>query len=315
MPETSAEGIFSRPVAGFASSEVAAALTRSFEGYLTGPVHVDAEAYERKFRAEHLDAFASRVYLREGVEDDDPRLYAGVLLIARRGWTARVAGIGLAPELRGRGLGERIMREAVADALARNDRGMVLEVFEQNAPAVALYEKLGFRSRRRLLGYRREAADDAGGTPQRLSEADPLEVARLVAREGEADLPWMLSAETLSAAASPARAYRLGDGAYALLEEAGPETVLLSALVVRRSERRAGRGKRLLGALAAAFPDRNWYVPAIVPEGPACAFLEGSGWERERLNQLEMRLRLPPFGPAASASWPDWGRPLPRRDQ
>ena len=87
-----------------------------------------------------------------------------------------------------------------------------------------------------------------------------------------------------------------------LLEEAGPEAVLLSTLVVRREERRAGWGKRLLGALIAAFPGRGWYVPAVVPEDPAGAFLEGSGWERERLNQLEMRLRLAPFGPKAPVS-------------
>ena len=70
MPESIAEGVLSRPVAECASAEVAAALTRSFEGYLTGPVHVDAEGYERRFRAEHLDPFASRVYLREGHEGD-----------------------------------------------------------------------------------------------------------------------------------------------------------------------------------------------------------------------------------------------------
>jgi ribosomal protein S18 acetylase RimI-like enzyme len=276
MPETSVEAVFSRPVAECASSEVAAALTRSFEGYLLGPVHVDAEGYERRLRAEHLDPFASRVYLREGPEDD-PRSYAGLLLVARRGWTARVAGMGVAPEMRGRGLGERAMREAVGDAQARGDREMVLEVFEQNAPAVALYEKLGFRARRRLFGYRRGAADAVAGTPGALSEADPLEVARLVAREGEPDLPWMLAAETLSAAAPPARAYHLGRHAYALIEEAGSEAVLLSALLVRRPERRVGWGKRLLGALFATFPGRDWYVPAIVPEGPTSTFLESSG--------------------------------------
>jgi len=305
MPGKSVEGIFSRPVAECASSEVAAALTRSFEGYLSGPVRVDAEGYERRFRAEHLDPFASRVYLRE-VPRNDPRSYAGVLLVARRGWTARVAGMGVAPELRGRGLGEQAMREAVADAEARGDREMVLEVFEQNAPAVALYEKLGFRARRRLFGYRREglrgAADAVAGTPEAFSEADPLEVARVVAREGEAGLPWMLSAETLSAAAPPARAYQLGHRAYALLGKVGPERVLLSALLVRRSERRAGWATRLLGALSATYPGHGWHVPAIVPEGSASAFLEGSGWERERLNQTEMHLRLQPFGSEASAS-------------
>ena len=104
MPEMRAERVYSRPVAESASSEVAAALMKSFEGYLLGPVHVDAERYEHRFRAEHLDPFASRVYLLEDLEDGPPS-YAGVLLVARRGWTARVAGMGVAPGLRRRGSG------------------------------------------------------------------------------------------------------------------------------------------------------------------------------------------------------------------
>ena len=75
-------------------------------------------------------------------------------------------------------------------------------------------------------------------TSDALSEADPLEVARLVAREGEPELPWMLAAETLSAA-PPARAYHLGRRAYMLLEEAGPEAILLSKLVGSATASRA----------------------------------------------------------------------------
>lgn len=276
--------IHARAVAECTAAEVAAALTRAFEGYLV-PIRMTAQSYERRFRGEDLDPFASRVYSRDGAP-------VGVLLVARRGWTTRIAAMGLAPGARGQGMGRRIMEEAVAEARGRGDRAVVLEVFEQNTPAVRLYSGLGFHALRRLVGYRREPAAAPPRAPGALSELDPLALARLAAREGEADLPWMLAAETLSAAAHPARAYHLDRRAYALVADPGAETLVLGALVVPRSARRQGWASALLRALEAAHPGRAWAVPAIVPEELAPELFARSGWERQPLHQLEMRLEL-----------------------
>ncbi|HSS50440.1 MAG TPA: GNAT family N-acetyltransferase, partial [Thermoanaerobaculia bacterium] len=94
------------PVAECTSEEVAIAVNRGFEGYFV-PLAFTAQSYERRFRSEHLDPFASRVYSQDGSP-------AGALLIARRGWTSRVAAMGIAPEFRGRGVGRRILEEAIA---------------------------------------------------------------------------------------------------------------------------------------------------------------------------------------------------------
>ena len=278
--------LVARPVAECTAAEVAAALTRCFEGYLTGPVVMDARAYENRFRAENLDPFASRVYL----EGDSP---AAVLLVARRGWTSRVAAMAVAPGWRGRGLGWRVMEEETRNAAARNDRAVVLEVFEQNAPALHLYEKLGFRATRRLFGYRRKPDERSVKTPDKLSETDPLEVARVVAREGGPDLPWMLCAETLAGITPPARAYHLQGRAYALVADTEAETLMPRALIVPRAYRHQGWGTRLLQALYAQFPDRAWIIPEVIPEDMGGAFLLKLGWERQPLNQLEMRLEPP----------------------
>ena len=53
-----------RSVAECTATEVVAALTRGFEGYLV-PLRFTPESYERRFRAEHLDPYASRVYFRK----------------------------------------------------------------------------------------------------------------------------------------------------------------------------------------------------------------------------------------------------------
>ena len=77
------------------------------------------------------------------------------------------------------------MRDAIADARARGDHALLLEVIEQNTPAVKLYTSLGFRLVRRLVGYRWEPGA-ARRMPGRVREIDPLELARVVHREGGA---------------------------------------------------------------------------------------------------------------------------------
>lgn len=283
MTKTNFEEISFRPVTECTGSEVADALTRSFEGYLV-PVNVSTRAYERRFRGEGLDPFASRVYFENGSP-------VGVLLITRRGWTSRIAGMGITPKARGRGVGRRVMREAIRDAEERGDRSLVLEVFEENTPALSLYAGLGFRTERRLVGYWRERDEVAPKSPEKLSELNPLDFARVVAREGEVDLPWMLTAETLSASTPPARAYHLKGHAYALIDDPGAKTLVLSGFVVPRSDRCNGWGSRLLRALEAAFPKRSWMIPAIVPEHLVGSFLMASGWQRQPLTHSGLHVR------------------------
>ncbi|HVS00562.1 MAG TPA: GNAT family N-acetyltransferase [Thermoanaerobaculia bacterium] len=273
-----------RCVADCTSAEAAAAITRSFEGYFV-PLQFTPQAFERRFRGEHLDPFASKVYLRDGE-------VAGVLLVSRRGWTSRISAMGLVPESRGQGLGKWVMEEAIREARERGERAMLLEVIEENERAFRLYAGLGFRTLRRLIGYRRPT--DAGpASPDVLTEIDPLDFARVAAREGEPDLPWMISPETLAAAASPARAWRLGEQAYALVGNPDADPIPLTALVVPREHRRQGWGSRLVRALTSTLPRRAWVVSPVLPEDLASELFARLGWERHFLSQLEMRLDLP----------------------
>src|SRR4028119_242912 len=115
MTTLDGDSILARPVAEHTAEQAAAALTRSFEGYVV-PIKMTPQSFERRFVGESLDPFASRVYYRG--ED-----IAGIVLVARRGWTSRIAAMGVAPDLRGQGLGRRRPAEAGEGGRGRGRRG------------------------------------------------------------------------------------------------------------------------------------------------------------------------------------------------
>jgi ribosomal protein S18 acetylase RimI-like enzyme len=259
----------------FNSVQLADILTRSFEGYLM-PVQMNAESFERRFRAEHLDAVSSFVYL----QNDAP---VGIILVARRGKTSRIAAMGVVAEARGQGLGRIMLQKALNAAQVRGDRSVVLEVFEQNKTALSLYQSLGFEILRPLVGYSRPAGR---GEPQNLIETDALEFSRVAATEGENDLPWMLTAENF--AGQSARAFQLEDAAFALASDTSGSNFILWALVVRKHARNRGLARRLMNGLSFYFANKECRVVQVIPKNLAPGFFERLGFSPLELWQFEM---------------------------
>ncbi|MBB6099924.1 ribosomal protein S18 acetylase RimI-like enzyme [Deinobacterium chartae] len=261
--------------------QLSSAFARGFEGYFV-PVADDPQALSTRLRTEQIDLFSSRVALAEG--DDLP---VGTALIARRGEASRLAGMGIAPGWRSRKLGAALLDCVIAEARARGEKRMLLEVIEGNDPAVRLYRSRGFEVTRRLLGYQ---AEHPAGEDTPLEEISLEAALEAVTRWGERDLPWQLAPATLAALTPPARAYRL-EGAVALLS-VSPQSVALRALVVPPELRGQGRATRLLRALAFRHAAPVWAVPAIVPETLGAATLARAGFRVYSLSQLEMCLEL-----------------------
>ncbi|MEO7060327.1 MAG: GNAT family N-acetyltransferase [Lapillicoccus sp.] len=58
---------------------------------------------------------------------------------------AHLIAMYVAPPVRGQGVGERLVAAVLDEAVARGHRRVVLEVTGNNAPAIALYTRMGFQ--------------------------------------------------------------------------------------------------------------------------------------------------------------------------
>jgi ribosomal protein S18 acetylase RimI-like enzyme len=268
-----------KPATEYSVADVADVLTRGFEGYFV-PINIDYAALLTMIRRDGVDMGESRILLM----DDLP---IGVALIARRGWTSRLAAMGVVPDARNKGTGSWAMERLLDDARLRGDREMVLEVIEQNISAVHLYKKYGFEVVRRLVGYKLEKPKVTSSDS--LDEVDIRELGRLVSLHGLPNLPWQLSGETIAHHTRPSRAFRL-DGNLVLVSNPEAEHVAVWSVLVLPEKRRQSQGPRVMRALFSKFPNKTWHIPALCPEEVGIVF-EEAGMKREELSQFQMTLK------------------------
>lgn len=269
-----------KPASDYPLPDLTQLLNLSFENYLV-PVAFNLSQFLTMIRKDSLDLAASRVLL----VDEQP---AGIALIARRGWTSRLAAMGIVQGQRSKGAGSRFMRKLVDEARERNDHAMVLEVIEQNENAVKLYQKCGFQSVRRLIGLIRKDAIEKNKTS--LTAIDLREAGSLIAQHGLTDLPWQLAGETIAHMNPPACAYRNGP-ALVVTSNLAVEHVVIWSLLVEPQARGQQLGVEMLKSVIANHPGKTWHIPAIFPEEFGKLF-ERAGFEQEELTQWQMKLDL-----------------------
>ncbi|MEW6084728.1 MAG: GNAT family N-acetyltransferase [Chloroflexota bacterium] len=271
-----------QPASDLPLPDLVQTLNRGFEEYLV-PIHLNVSQFLAMVRKDSIDLTASRVLL----VDAQPE---GVALIARRGWVSRLAAMGISTPLRGKGAGSWLMERLLRQARERGDREMTLEVIEQNDAAVHLYQKFGFQTIRRLLGFiRREAIELQ---EHELKEMDLRQMGALISQFGMSDLPWQLSGETIAQMTPPVRAYRNGQ-AYVAVSNPEADHVVIWSLLVEPQARGKNLGTDVLKQIIAKFTGRTWHVPAIYPEELGGVF-ERAGFELEHLSQWQMCLSLSP---------------------
>ena len=250
-------------------------LNLGFSDYFV-PIRLDLIQCHEMLRSNNIDVNLSQVVLK----DASP---VGIALIARRGWSCRLAGMCIIPQARGQKVGLWMMEQLIEHAIEREDQRMELEVIAQNEPAVKLYQKVGFRKMRDLFGFKLESPKAELGN---LEEIDIRYLACLVSNYGLPKLPWQVSGESLAVIGPPHRAYRL-NSAYVAISNPKADQILLHSVLTLPDSRGQGQASSLMRALFAQFPGKTWVVRAIFP-GEMKKFFESLGFERRELSQFQM---------------------------
>ena len=160
---------------------------RAYSDYFV-PLRLDAGALRTMVETFDLDLGASPIADLDGSP-------AGFALLGLRGDEGWIGGMGVVSEARRRGLGRALMEAAIEEARARGVRELRLEVLEQNAPALALYRRLGFEHERDLDVWSLPGggAASSGAETVAVDDAHTWLAARRPSRE-----PWQRADATLA---------------------------------------------------------------------------------------------------------------------
>jgi RimJ/RimL family protein N-acetyltransferase len=251
-----------RPSTELARPALAELFTAAYEDYYV-PFQIDEARLAHMVDAFDLDLDRSLVAW-EGEEK------VGLANLGLRGERTWLGGVGVVKASRRRGIGEQLTRALLDQAREADAREMVLEVITQNEPAIALYEKLGFRKTRELDVLTLERAE--GGSAD---EIDLDEARRLIAGERE---PWQRDDATVDNLSDVAAL--TSDSAAAIYRLEGERVNLLQA-----------GGERLAGVVA-ALQARGPILALNYPsDGPVAQALDAAG-AKLVLRQHEMVVDL-----------------------
>lgn len=144
-------------LASVSLAELTHTFNEAFSDYFV-PLQLSVEAMAVKLRSESID-------LRYSIGAFEGAQLKGFILHGIDTWSGRRAvynaGTGVVPAFRGKGLTQQLYA-AIVPRL--KEEGMVqhqLEVIEQNAPAIRVYEKVGFTQARTLSCFRGRAEGEA----------------------------------------------------------------------------------------------------------------------------------------------------------
>lgn len=281
-------------------ASLASLFNQAFADYLVRFPAMDASGFQRLLAAQGVDLESSRLVVAE----EEP---VGFGLIHRSNQTSRLAGMGIVPAARRQGAARVLLDGLLKEAEQRGDLGMILEVFEQNPPALKLYQSRGFERWSRLFGWRRASVREQPLTidstvpdpliPVSLPEGTRWTVPETRTLPHPFAFPWLpfqISAMAILALPTSAKAYRVAE-TLVVLHEVDGRTLRWCALLPDPDVPAPWVG---LGSVAARvmteFPEHRWVVPALFPDPYGDHVFGPLGFTREPLNQWLMYRRLRP---------------------
>ena len=134
--------------------------------YLEQLVAIEQEAFAEPWtRADYLEEAARPIAHILALVDEKGAEDAPLLLAYAGFWQvldeADINNVAVAAAQRGRGYGRQLLQAVLARALNLGCKRLTLEVRPSNAPALALYQSLGFVVCGRRSGYYQDNGEDA----------------------------------------------------------------------------------------------------------------------------------------------------------
>jgi GNAT superfamily N-acetyltransferase len=263
--------------------EQARVFNDAFTGYVGGSgFHFNADSLAAFLSSYGIDLSYSRF-----VRDSD-NSWISFGYINRTGNVTRLGGMGTVPRGRRCGAGRFLVTQLLAEAKARNDAQMFLEVIEQNPPAVALYHSLGFESITRLVGWR-SGDTKSTGTVADVVEISLIEALQLAPGPDYPELPWQISRHAMSKVAL-GRAFAFDKIAIVIGNPEVSPTRIHGYLGFTGSNWEALR--TLTRSLVAKFPNGEFVAPPIFPERFGVEIFQPVGFGKEPLSQFLMKKDL-----------------------
>ena len=263
-------------------AEQANIFNRAFAGYLAGWSEMDAGALARFLCAQGADLCYSRFVRAKGE-------LAGFGYINRTGNISRLAAMGTVPEARRTGAAAHLLSQLVDESKTRGDAAMMLEVFEQNLPALALYRRYGFHELSRLFGWRRSTQVTVPQyQPNELGEISAIDLSQMRSLFEYPRIPWQISRQAM--AKVPAARVFGKDEACVVVGDTAVQSIRVHAFFAAQQDWNALRN--ILAAIIQQLANREFFAPAVFPEQFGLEIFAPLGFVREPLNQLLMRREL-----------------------
>jgi ribosomal protein S18 acetylase RimI-like enzyme len=247
------------------------------------PLGNDPSELARRLAVDAIDLGASWIAM---LHKED----VGFAMIARRGGFSRIDSLGVLPEARKQNVGRSLVDAVLAGGRVHGDLKIVLEVLDDNIPALRLYKSAGFHSWRRLVGWERNHPNVLTKDPSRNVVERPLRhAAWACAHNAERDLPWQFAPESIANLAPPYRAFEHDHSAYCIVRLLDDGTMKVRAFVVRAEARRRGLGSAVLAGACKALGAKRIALPPWCPEGLWDDFFKAAGFHHSKVSQVELR--------------------------
>jgi ribosomal protein S18 acetylase RimI-like enzyme len=258
---------------------LAECFSAAFEGYIAGSIALSAQSLPRFLERQGADLSLSRCVVKDGE-------LAGLTFVGQYAQRRRIGGMGLRPQARGTGASRLLLSQVIDEARSDGMASVELEVFVQNAPAVALYRSAGFVDGPALWGFTREpspVAADHAGPPDVVCA---LQAAEWLLAHGRDDLPYQASGHALRHPDPAAIFWRLGEALMAFSEPADGQFIVSLLFDADPAQRDA---QRLLNLLLQRHPRHRVRVPQLMRDDCAAEALRRAGFVALPIHQMQMR--------------------------